>query len=179
MKPLGFSCAGFTLSSGYCSAGAAQPLYGSQQQEPRVQFRNCLALIYFKLQPGNRLPSSSDLPESCCSSSPLSCSNAGVSSCVTEYLLWALLAVCTGCLASSQLSVLATLIQATSYRLCGHSYTTNSISCPYCSCSQQVFARFVPVLMEWLFSPSAVDLEMLQVLSPSCLALSRCFPSHA
>lgn len=83
MKPLGFSCAGFTLSSGYCSARAAQPLYGSQQQQPRVQFRNCLALIYFKLQPGNCLPSSSDLPKSCCSSSPLSCSNAGVSSCVS------------------------------------------------------------------------------------------------
>lgn len=83
MKPLGFSCAGFTLSSGYCSARAAQPLYGSQQQELRVQFRNRLALIYFKLQPGNHLPSSSDLAESCCSSSPLSCSNAGVSSCVS------------------------------------------------------------------------------------------------
>ncbi|KAI1233682.1 hypothetical protein IHE44_0004123 [Lamprotornis superbus] len=82
VKPLGFSSAGFTLSSGYCSARAAQPLYGSQQQQPRVQFRNCLALICFTLQPGNRLPSPSDLPESCCSSSPLSCSNAGVSSCV-------------------------------------------------------------------------------------------------
>lgn len=82
MKPLGFNCAGFTLSSGYCSARAAQPLYGSQQQEPRVQFTNCLALIYFKLQPGNHLSSSSDLPESYCSSYSLSCSNAGVSCCV-------------------------------------------------------------------------------------------------
>lgn len=44
MKTLGFSCTGFTLSSGYCSARAAQPLYGSQQREPRVQFRSCLAL---------------------------------------------------------------------------------------------------------------------------------------
>lgn len=153
MKPLGFRCAGFTLSSGYCSARAAQPLYGSQQQQPRVQFRNCLALIYFKLQPGNHLPSSSDLPESCCSSSPLSCSNSGVSSCVgargkgpraSQSTFCGHFWLCVqGCLASSQLSVLATLVQATSYRLCGHGCTTNCVSCPYCSCSQQVFARFV------------------------------------
>lgn len=134
MKPLGFSCAGFPLSSGYCSARAAHPLRGSQQHEPRVQFRSCLALMYFKLQPAN-LPSSFDLPELI----PLS--NAHVSSChqcqrkgpprFTEYLLWALVAAGKGCLTSSQLTVPATLVWVTSSRLHGHGRTINSVSCPY------------------------------------------------
>ncbi|KFQ40489.1 Myosin phosphatase Rho-interacting protein [Mesitornis unicolor] len=75
------SCAGFPLSSGYCSARAARPCHGSRQHKPRVRFRSCLALIYLKLQAVNRLPSSSDLAGSCRSSFPLPVSNARVSSC--------------------------------------------------------------------------------------------------
>lgn len=166
MKTLGFSCTQFTLSSGYCSARAAQPLYGSQQREPRVQFRSCLALTVLNFSQQIVFSPLLIFQKAAAGLSLCISARGREPPCVTEYFLWALLAVGTGCLASSQLSVLATLVQATSYRLCGHGLTTNSISCPYCSCSQQVFARFVPVLMEWLFSRSAVDLEVLQPLLP-------------
>lgn len=174
MKPLGFRCAGFTLSSGYCSARAAQPLYGSQQQQPRVQFRNCLALIYFKLQPGNHLPSSSDLPESCCSSSPLNCSNAGVSSCVGARGKGPRASQSTFC---GHFWLCVQGVWPPPSCLCWpHSYRPPLTGCVDTAAPLTVSpvltvaaaSRFLPglLLMEWLFSPSAVDLEMFQPLLP-------------